>query len=261
MRRAQPAGPRQPGVAQRSQSRLSSRHHTNGRSGRRGRSAPASAVGGAAPSAASEMAGNSVSCGKWARLMPMPMASQRLSPAAFQQDAGELFALGQHVIGPFDRDGGVGREMRRHVGRRQRGGKRQLRPFGLRRSGVSSKRGGKIAVSRCPRRGPGGRGPRVWRAALIQSGPALAGFGQAARFLVGGIQFGILRQAIALRPESREQRFRGGVGGGDHRRGGEDEQQRHSAGQDHDGARAQARCRRRSASAGSSKYIIFTRRR
>ena len=64
------------------------------------------------------------------------------------------------------------REMRRHVGRRQRGGKGQLRRLRLRRVGPQQQGGGEIAAAGCPRRGRGGRGPRSGARRVIQSGPA-----------------------------------------------------------------------------------------
>ena len=63
--------------------------------GREVRSSASVGDGGGTPSAASEVAGNSVSGGKCARLMPMPMASQSGSAAGaggFEQDAGDLLA-------------------------------------------------------------------------------------------------------------------------------------------------------------------------
>ena len=100
--RAQARGARQPGRRARSRSPRSSRHHTNGRTAaRRQQSRAASGANRRAPR--QRGGGKFGAAGECARLMPMPMASQRPArSAAFQQDAGQLSAVGQHVIGPFD---------------------------------------------------------------------------------------------------------------------------------------------------------------
>ena len=110
--------------------------------------APRAADGAFAPNAASEVAGNSVSVGKCARLMPMPMASQsgrryRCSP--IPEECPRSFVRQQARHSAISPDVGIRRESRNGVMRGKRRDERQLRAFAGRFAGAQKKRRGKIA--------------------------------------------------------------------------------------------------------------------
>src|SRR6185312_16284727 len=121
-----------------------------------------------------------------------------------QQQAGQLLALSQHVIGPFNRDAGGGGEVRRHLGRRQRGSEGQLPGDALRRGGPQQQ--GRRQIAR-----PGIPGPAAPAPArtLARGGDPertvlrTTSQGKPARFLIGGIDLVIVLPAVTGRPEDQ----------------------------------------------------------
>ena len=168
-----------------------SRCHTISRS-RAARTVSASSrrMAPSAPSAASDVAGNSVSSG-WMREIDAdadgePVAS---ASAAFQQDARDLPAVGQHVVRPFHARCAHGARSAPPCRRpRCAATKESCAHSAARRPGRSNSVAARLpcGVSQSRPRRPR---PAVWRPAVIQSGPRFARQRQAARFFVGGIDF------------------------------------------------------------------------
>ncbi len=180
--------------------------------------------------------------GMAARLTPMPMASAvaRRSP----QDAGEFSAFGQDVIGPFHRVTALGAKCAAMSAVAMAATKQSCAHSA---AGVPARSASvaKRLPRRSPRRGRGGRGPRSGGRRRIQSGPVSPAAARRSASALVESSSGNSARPIAGR-NSRQQRFRGGVGDGDQGRSRENEQQRKGSGQGHDqiASRRRYRCRR-----------------